>query len=369
MRGMKALVFAASLALAGASANAQQMHDGPPEGPPLPPLAINAQMSEAELGRALDGWFGDLNRQGRFDGAVLVAREGRQVYANAFGLADRGTNAANRTDTRFPLASIGKIFTAIAIAQLEQQGRLRGSDTIAQHIPDYPTAVSRTATIDQLLNMQGGIADIFGPAYREADKAQFTGNHAYYEFVSRREPMFAPGAGEEYCNGCYVVLGEIVARVSGMSYEEYVTQNILTPVGMTSSGFYRIGALPENTARFSGTPRGPGTPVVDVSQFHGVAGSAAGNIYSTLGDLLLLDNALREHRLLNAQYTAQVLHGEPETGRATKRIGFAGGAPGVNTMLHGNGTWTLIILANREPPTAEATDQVVFPLLAGPASR
>lgn len=369
MRGIKAIVLAAGLALSATPAGAQQMGDGPPEGPPLPPLSVNAQMSESELGGALDAWFRDLNRQGRFDGAVLVARDGRQIYANAFGVADRASNAVNRTDTRFPLASIGKLFTAIAIAKLEQEGRLRGSDTIAQYIPDYPTALSRTATIDQLLNMQGGIADIFGPPFRDADKSQFTGNHAYYEFVSRREPMFAPGAGEEYCNGCYVVLGEIIARVSGMSYEDYIAQNILAPVGMANTGFYRAGALPANTARFYGTPRGPGTPVVDVGEFHGIAGSAAGNIYSTLGDLLRLDNALREHRLLDAQYTAQVLHGDPETGRATKRIGFAGGGPGVNTVLHGNGAWTVIILANREPPAAEAVDQVVFPLLAGPVSR
>lgn len=369
MRRVRALVLAAGLALAGSGAAAQQMREGPPEGPPLPPLTLNARMSDAQIGTALTAWFDQINGQGRFDGAVLVARDGREIYSHAWGLADRPANAPNRTDTRFPLASIGKLFTAIAIAQLEQQGRLRGGDTIAQHIPDYPTALSRTATIDQLLNMQGGVADIFGPAFRDADKSQFTGNHAYYEFVSHREPEFAPGAREEYCNGCYVVLGEIIARVSGMSYEDYIARNITGPLAMNGTGFVRGDQIPANTAHSYGTPRGPGTPVVDVGEFHGVAGSAAGNIYSTLGDLLILDNALREHRLLNAQYTAQVLRGQPESGRVSRRIGFAGGAPGVNTMLHGNGGWTLVILANREPPTAEAVDQVVFPLLAGPVSR
>ena len=135
---------------------------------------------------------------------------------------------------------------------------------------------------------------------------------------------------------------------------------------MTRSGFFRRDHLPEDTAP-PGMPRGPGTPIVDVSAFHGLAGSAAGNVYSTTRDLLRLDNALREGRLLNPQWTAQVLHATaPETTRSTRRIGFAGGAPGANTMLHGNGAWTVIILANREPPTAEAADQAVFPLLAGP---
>jgi CubicO group peptidase (beta-lactamase class C family) len=364
----KSLVLAAVLVLSMPAA-AQQPHDGPPEAPPLTPPAITAQMPDAAIARGLDGWFGDLNRAGQFDGAVLVAHDGREILATAFGEADRANHHAADADTRYPLASIGKIFTAIAIAQLEQQGRLHATDTLGQLIPDYPNAASRGATVDQLLNMRGGIADIFGPAFRDAPKEQFTGNAHYYRFVSSQPEMFAPGEREEYCNGCYVVLGEIIARVSGLRYEDYIAQNILTPVGMTRSGFFRRDQLPDDTAIFYGSPQGPGTPIVEVSQFHGLAGSAAGNIYSTTRDLLRLDNALREHRLLSAEYTAQVLHGQPETGRASKRIGFAGGAPGVNTMLHGNGAWTLIVLANREPPTAEAADRAVFPLLAGAPPR
>lgn len=364
------LALAASVALTAAAA--AQQGPGPHPGddrPPMPqltPPAITASMPNAQIASTLDAWFADLSRNGRFDGAVLVAHNGQEVLAHAYGLARRAPDQAANIDTRYAMASVGKVFTAIAIAQLEQQGRLHGSDTLGQLIPDYPNAASRSATVDQLLNMQGGIADIFGPAFRDADKSQFTSNTAYYRFVSSQPPMFAPGAREEYCNGCYIVLGEIITRVSGMSYEDYIARNILTPTGMTHTGFTRRDQLPDNTAIFYGTPRGPDTPVVDVSQFHGVAGSAAGNIYSTARDMLLLDNALREHRLLNPAMTAQVLHGQPETGRAAKRIGFAGGAPGVNTMLHGNGAWTLIILANREPPTAEAIDQSVFPLLAGP---
>jgi CubicO group peptidase (beta-lactamase class C family) len=323
-------------------------------------------MPDPARAETLAGWFAGLNRASEFDGVVLLAHNGREIFAGAYGLADREHNRAWNVETRFALASIGKVFTAIAVAQLEQQGRLHGSDSIAQLIPDYPNIVTRTATIDQLLNMRGGIADIFCPAFADAPKEQFRSNADYYRFISQQPPMFTPGEREEYCNGCYVVLGEIIARVSGMSYEDYIARNILTPAAMMHSGFFRRDHLPENTAIFYGSPQGPGTPLVDVSQFHGVAGSAAGNIYSTARDLLLLDNALREHRLLNAEMTTQVLHGQPETGRSTRRIGFAGGAQGVNTILHGNGEWTLIILANREPPTAEAADQAVFPLLAGP---
>ena len=83
-------------------------------------------------------------------------------------------------------------------------------------------------------------------------------------------------------------------------------------------------------------------------------------------DLLAFDNALREHRLANPELTAWMLRGQPESGRATARIGYAGGAPGVNSIVHGNGAWTMVVLANRPPPTAEGVDRAVFPLLAGP---
>jgi hypothetical protein len=122
-----------------------------------------------------------------------------------------------------------------------------------------------------------------------------------------------------------------------------------------------------DTARFTGRPMGPGTPLQDVSRLHGVAGSAAGNAYSMLlRDLLAFDNALREHRLFTPELTAQVLRGQPETGRATARIGFAGGAPGVNALAFGNGAWTVIVLTNSPPPAGEAIGSAVFPLLAGP---
>lgn len=351
-----------ALALLPLTATAQQR----PEGPPLPPPTISQGMSDAEIGAGLDVWLSGLNRDGVFSGAVLVARDGRENHAGAYGVTDLASGAALNADTRFAVASIGKAFTHVAVAQLIEAGRLSASATVGEIMPDYPQEATRAATVEQLLNHRGGVADIFGPAFRAAAKETFLSNADYYRFVSMQAPMFAPGAGEEYCNGCYVVLGEIIARVTGQSYEAYVAEHVFAPAGMTNSGFVRRDQRPTNTASFTGRPGGPASPLADVSEFHGYAGSAAGNAYSTVRDMLAFDNALREHRLLDAELTAQVLRGTPQTGRATARLGFAGGGPGVNTVLYGNGAWTLIVLTNREPPTAEAITQAVFPLLAGP---
>ncbi|MBL8545011.1 MAG: beta-lactamase family protein [Hyphomonadaceae bacterium] len=358
--------FAAlTLGIAILAGPALAQDDGPPP-PQLPSLALTTQSSDAQIGAALDPWLAGLERGGVFNGAVLVARNGQEVFARAYGERDVASHASLSVDDRFPVASIGKAFTHVAIAQLIQARRLSPTTTIADVIPDYPGAVSRTATVQQLLGHEGGVADIFGPAFRQAPKERFTNNHAYYEFVSQQPPTFAPGAGNEYCNGCYVVLGEIIERVSGLPYEQYVAEHVFTPAGMARSSFPRSDQLPADTARFIGHPRGPEAPAEDVTRFHGVAGSAAGNAYSTLRDMLAFDNALREHRLLNAELTAQVLRGQPEAGRATARIGFAGGAPGVNTLAIGNGAWTVIVLTNREPPAGETIGSTVFPLLAGP---
>ncbi|OQW57306.1 MAG: hypothetical protein A4S17_04900 [Proteobacteria bacterium HN_bin10] len=356
-------VLAVGTALLAGPAMAQD--DGPPR-PDLPDLAIHAQQSDAQIGAALDSWLADLQRADVLNGAVLVARDGLEIFARAYGRRDVATNAALGVDDRFPIASIGKVFTHVAIAQLMQQGRIAPQTTIAEIIPDYPNALSSAATVQQLLDHEAGIADIFGPAFRALPKEQLINNHAYYAFVAQQPPMFAPGAGNEYCNGCYVVLGEIIERVSGQPYEQYVAEHVFAPAGMTRSGFLRSDQLPADVARFTGHPRGPDGPAEDVTRFHGVSGSAAGNAYATVRDMLAFDNALREHRLVNAAFTAQVLRGQPETGRATARIGFVGGGPGVNTVAIGNGAWTVIVLTNREPPAGETIGSTLFPLLAGP---
>ncbi len=356
-------VFALGLALTLTPAAAQER-----EMPALPAPAVSQAMSDAEIGAGMDAWLSELSGQGAFNGAVLIARDGREIYSGARGVTALEGGSAINADTRFPIASIGKVFTHTAIMQLIEQGRLSLDTTVGDIIPDYPQAATRAATIAQLINHQGGVADIFGPHFRAAPKEQFVGNADYYRLVSSQPPMFAPGAGEEYCNGCYVVLGEIIARVTGRTYEAYVTENVFAATGMSNTAFLRRDALPANTATFIGRPQGPQGALMDVSRFHGYAGSAAGNAFSTLRDLLSFDNALREGRLVNAAHAAQIMRGEAQTGRSTIRVGFAGGGPGVNAVLYGNGAWTWIVLTNREPPTAEAMTQSVFPLLAGPRS-
>jgi D-alanyl-D-alanine carboxypeptidase len=301
---------------------------------PLPP--IDGSLAPAEIDRRLDGYFTALAAVDVFSGAVLVAHQGVPVFFKAYGFADRDARVPNTTDTRFNIGSINKTFTQAAVRQLVAEGRVAYTDTLGTFFPDYPQAASRAATVEQLLGHRAGIADFFGPAFSRADKAQFASNADYFRFVSTLPPVFAPGERNQYCNGCYIVLGAIVEHVAGMPYERYVGEKIFGPAGMMSTGSLRSDR-PEPGVALGYTRRGADGSLQPNVGLHGVAGSAAGGGYSTARDLLAYAEAVRAGRFPGM----------------SAGMGVAGGAPGINAVLEMRGEWVTIVLTNLDPPTGE----------------
>jgi D-alanyl-D-alanine carboxypeptidase len=326
--------------------------EGPATAPPPP---VNGSMSDVELSRALDVHVSALAATDTFSGVVLVAKSGTPVFEKAWGLADRDRRTPNAVTTRFNLGSINKIITKTAVAKLMSEGRLALTDTIATLLPDYPNVAARTATVSQLLEHRAGIANFFGPGFSEAPKSQLRSNADYYNYVAPMPLLFEPGTRRQYCNGCYVVLGAIIERLSGMTYEDYVARHVFAPAGMMSAGAFRSDALPSDTARgYTRRGRANDTSLVDSAAMHGVAGSAAGGGYASARDLLAFDVALRSRRLLDAKTTAWMLGGESVmSGRSGGSLGVAGGAPGVNAVLESSETWTVVVMGNLDPPAAE----------------
>ena len=313
--------------------------DAPPRaaaaagGAPAPP--IDPSLTSAEIDRRLDGYFTKLVADDVFSGVALVARNGVPVFFKAYGLADREKKIANTIRTRFNLGSINKVFTQVAIHQLVAAGKLSYSDSLGKFFPDYPQAASRAATVEQLLGHRAGLSDFFGPEFTRAPKSQFASNADYFRFVGSQPPAFAPGAREQYCNGCYIALGAIVERVSGMPYEKYVADNVFARAEMTSTGYPRSDR-PEPDIAQGYTRRGGDGSLTNNLAMHGVTGSAAGGGYSTALDLLTYVKAVKAGRFPNAN---------PE-------MGIAGGAPGINAIIEARGEWTVIVLANLDPPAA-----------------
>lgn len=302
----------------------------------VPPPPVDATLTSDEIDRRLDGYFRKLAADEVFSGVALVARNGVPVFTGAFGLANREKKVPNTIHTRFNIGSINKEFTQVAIRQLVREGKLSLTDTLGKFFPDYPQAISRAATVEQLLTHRGGLADFFGPEFNKAAKNRFASNADYFAFVGSLPPNFVPGERNQYCNGCYIALGEIVAKVSGMPYEKYVADNIFAWAEMTSSGYPRSDRPADDIAMGYTRRGGDGTLRSNVA-LHGVTGSAAGGGYSTALDLLTYAKAVRAGRMPGA---------EPG-------LGIAGGAPGTNAVLEARGEWVVIVLSNFDPPVAE----------------
>jgi D-alanyl-D-alanine carboxypeptidase len=327
---------------------------GEPKRDALPAAPIAARMTGPEMEAALSAYLGGLVAADRFAGVVLIARDGQPLVQKAFGLADRASQRPNTVQTRFNIGSINKSFTQAAIAQLLDAGRLALSDPIGKFFPDYPHAVSRTATIEQLLNHRAGIADFFGPEFSSAAKDRFRSNADYFRFVSSLTPLFAPGARTQYCNGCYIVLGAIIEEVSGMPYERYVAEHVFAPAGMTHAAFLQADAIvPDLAIGYTRRIEGMGEGLRSNVMLHGSSGSAAGGSYATAADLLAFANARKDGRL----------------GRDSGMMQVAGGAPGTNASLQIEGRWTVIVLSNLDPPAAEQVGEAIMaPLAAAPGS-
>jgi D-alanyl-D-alanine carboxypeptidase len=302
------------------------------------PPPVNGNMSPEQLAGALDTYFARLAARDAFSGNVLVAKDGKTVYQRSYGFADRANNVPNDSATRFNLGSINKIFTQTAIEQLIARGKLSLTDTVGKLLPDYPQEVTRVATVDQLLHHRAGVADFFGEQFSAASKDRFRSNADYYKLVSGLKPLFAPGAHMQYCNGCYIVLGAIIERISGVSYEQYVQENIFKSAGMTATGWLQTDGINPHVAT-GYTERSANGHLRSNVLMHGASGCAAGGGYATAADLLSYAEALRHGRI-------------PDVARS-QDVGIAGGAPGINSVLEQRGPWTVIVLSNLDPPSAE----------------
>jgi CubicO group peptidase (beta-lactamase class C family) len=288
----------------------------------------------------------------KFSGVVLVAKDGTPLLSRAWGMADPAKGIANRPDTKFNLGSINKIFTHVAIGQLAAAGKLSLNDTIRKHLPDLPVPSADKITIEQLLQHRSGLGDIFGPKFMES--------HASLRKLSDYVPLFAgaplqfePGADQKYSNAGFIVLGLIVEKVSGQSYDGYIRGQITKPSGMTDTASYAVDENVSNRA-IGLTKRGPDGPLpVRQSNINTLParGSSAGGGYSTAADLLRFSQALLSDKLLPKRWTDWMFTGKLDA-PGHRNIGVAGGSPGVNAVLEIEPPYTVIVMSNFDPPAA-----------------
>jgi len=305
---------------------------------------------------------------------VLVARDGHTLFEGAYGLADRERGIPNTPLTQFRVGSMDKMLTAAAVLQLVQAGKVRLDASLGTYLKDYPnTDLASRVTIHHLLTHTGGTGDIFGPQFM-AHRLELRNPSDYIELYGTRPLQFSPGAQWAYSNYGFMLLGAVVERVSGMSYDDYIAAHVLAPAGMTATG-----AAPENSEvpnRSVGYMWQGGTLVSNAPTLP-YRGTPAGGGYSTVGDFARFAIALREHRLLDAAHTSLLLGGKVTMGQSVVKYaygfidrvqggrrlaGHGGGAPGMNGELtfEPNGGYTIVVLSNLDPPAATRIEAFIL---------
>ncbi|HEU4556357.1 MAG TPA: serine hydrolase domain-containing protein [Longimicrobium sp.] len=361
MRIIPVILTAAVLAAATSIATpAQQVASSPSSAParraPVPPEQALRTMGDA-LARA--------TAEGRFSGVVLVAKDGRPIFQQAYGMADRERQIANTLETRFNLGSMNKMFTAVAIAQLVAQGKLSFQDPVAKYLPDFPTpAAAQKIRIEHLLTHTSGLGSYFSPRwFRERPQTVGAGMS-----VARADTTlaFEPGTRWRYSNTGFLALGAIIEKVTGKDYFDYIRDHVFAPAGMTASS-WPTGAEPGRALEYMPARDGGGGWVPDPFR----RGSPAGGGVSTVGDLLRFSQALLGGRLVPQEYVRTLTTPKPEVGSRNYGYGFGGvqqplrivghngGKPGTFAQLdiYPDNGYTTVILMNQGD--GEAQDEFV----------
>ncbi|HEX7600111.1 MAG TPA: serine hydrolase domain-containing protein, partial [Polyangiaceae bacterium] len=324
--------------------------------------ALDATAVEAPRPAPIDlSFLADDVRAGKLAGAsVAISHHGR-VVERSFGLASIETRKELAPSDVFRLASMTKTFTAVAIMQLVEQGKLRLSDRLTAFFPDYPPPGDQV-TVEQLLRHTSGIVNVTElPTFAALEERDLTPTETLALF--EREPFgFAPGSRWSYSNAGYLLLGMIVAKVSGLEYGQYLAQHIVTPAGMTRTAM--CAEVPAEWHQANGHLAGP-SGLAPARHVGPRTPYSAGGLCSTGSDVLRFWSALSAGRLVRPDTYAAMKRSPPlpdgtPTGyglglglgslEGTPHVGHNGGIAGFSTaMLRFDADdLTVVVLTNTE---------------------
>ena len=276
--------------------------------------------------------------QQRFNGSVLVARDGKVLFSKGYGMANAEWDVPNTPRTKFCLGSITKQFTATVVLMLERQGKLKVEDPVSKYVPGAPAAWKKV-TIHHLLTHTSGIPSFTSfPDYIKTMTLPSPAAETVKRF--RDKPLeFEPGSQFRYSNSGYVLLGYLIEKITGQSYEELVGKWIFGPLGMKDTGYDHPERILKNRA--SGYSNA-GKTLANARYLDMTIPHAAGSLYSTVEDLLIWDQALYTEKLLPAKVLERMFTPFKDnyaygwmvrTENNRQVIGHGGGINGFSTMI------------------------------------
>lgn len=255
-----------------------------------------------------------------FSGTILVANNHEILESRAYGLANREFHVKNSMDTRFNIASITKTFTAVAILQLYDQGKLELNKPIGYYIEDYPNTVVRdSVTIHQLLTHTGGTRPFYQDRFLNTDKLRLKNVKDFVPLFVKDTLLFTPGSKYHYNGSGFVILGLIIEKISGQEYYEYLRNNIFSKANMMNTLAIALDSIVPNKA--SGcSHRLKENSSLSPNTYYLAKASPAGGHYSTVNDLFKFWKALKSHVLLTKETTKLMF--EPKVKGYNTHLGY-----------------------------------------------
>ena len=239
---------------------------------------------------------------GTFSGTVMVARGSDVVFTKGYGLAHVERKDANSAATRFRVASITKQFTAAAILLLAERGRLTLEDPVKKHLPNAPASWD-AMTIFHLLSHTAGFQGLATPPPARVPIESPDGSLEGFVTAAMKHPLeFAPGTTFNYTNSGYFVLGHLIQKLTGQSYERFIQENILTPLGLKDTGLASAANIDTRARFYNASPNGP----VESELPDRVVPNTAAGMYSTAADLLRWQTALYGGKVVSAASLAKM---------------------------------------------------------------
>ncbi|MGB8951238.1 MAG: serine hydrolase [Candidatus Aminicenantales bacterium] len=323
------------------------------------------QRSVSEFVQELDAYLKTSTEKDLFSGVVLVASKGKPIFKKAYGMADRERNIFNQVNTKFCIGSMNKMFTAVAIAQLVEQGKLSYDDLIGKYLgADWILSeVGEKVKISHLLSHTSGIAEYLTDEFFISSAEIYRTLEDYKPIVKEKSLTFTPGTRWAYCNTGFILLGAIIEKATGRHYSDYIKEHIYDPADMDNTiGFDRNKTLP-NLAMGYEKVQEEGKAFWRKTTFAGkIKGSPSGGGFSTVDDLLKFAEALRSDLLISSESKELLMSAKPglssmnygygfiiDSSRKLGRVvGHGGAAPGVsaNFRMFVDKNYTMIILSN-----------------------
>lgn len=245
------------------------------------------------------------HRYNMFDGAVLVAENGKEIYKGAFGLANQEWNIPNTTDTKFMIGSVSKPVTAMLMLIQSEKGLISLDKTIADYLPEFTGKPAAKITIRQLISHTSGMPnyDIMKDFFPRISRQNFT-REDYVKIYMDSALAFEPGTRYSYSSWGFFTLGYIMERVTGKSYSQLMKEDIFDKLGMNSSGSYFHTQIVNKRATGYDYSFGGYTS----SDFRDQSNTmGTGDLYSTVEDLFKFHLAISNNSLISKKLTDEML--------------------------------------------------------------